>query len=316
MFNVDGWGRGPSRRFLGSFRLIFTAATALVGFGATSPALAADEALWPERRGYVDVPMGQMHYRSQGQGPVVLLLHQTPWYSIQWTKVQPRIAAAGYRAVAPDTPGFGFSPPPKGQPTLEEYADQLVALLDAIGTRDAAVIGHHTGAGIGLVFAYRHPERVRCLVLNGVPLYTDEERTAKLKNVSSRKTELKEDGSHLSEHFRWVRQNIMEGRGSLEGVQLSTLGAQLAEDKERKAYRALFAYPSMQTALRELRMPVLLLTDAEDSLKPTTQWARRIRPDFQYVELQSGGSHIAIDNPDPWSETVISFLDAQCVRSR
>lgn len=292
--------------------LLSLVAGALVLLGLARNLPAAEAQAWPERRGYVDVPMGQMHYRSQGQGSVVLLIHQTPWYSIQWSKVQPRLAAAGYRAIAPDTLGFGFSPPPdKAQPSLEDYADQLVTFLDSLGVRDVALIGHHTGAGLSLVFAHRHPERVRCVVLNGLPLYTDEEREARLKGIKP-PAPLKEDGSHLSQHFRWIRETVMGGKGSLEAVQMSTIAAQLVEDKELKAYRALFSYPHMQTALRELRVPVLLLTDADDSLKAATQWAHRIRPDLRYVELDGGGSHVALDNPGPWTEAVLKFLDSSC----
>lgn len=264
-----------------------------------------------ETRGYVDGPMGQMHYREAGQGPAVLLLHQTPWFSVQYSNVMPLLAAGGVRALAPDTPGYGFSPVPAGQPAFEQYADQLVALLDARGIERATVVGHHTGAGLALAFAQRHPRRVRCLVLHGVPLYTDAERAAKLAAVPP-PAPLQADGSHLSQQFATVREKFMHGRGSLEGVQWSVLGAALAEDRELKAYRALFGWSGANAALRSVTAPTLLLSSSDDSLHKATQQARALRPDFAYAEFDAGGSHLIFDRPRAWVDVVLPFQQQHC----
>jgi haloalkane dehalogenase len=266
-----------------------------------------------ERRAYVDVPMGQLHVRQRGEGPAILLLHQTPWFSIQWSAVMPILANAGYRVVAPDTPGFGFSPPPPPQdePSFEDYAAQLDALLEALGISETIVIGHHTGAGLGLVFADLYPQRTACLVLNGLPLYTDEVRAQRLANVSQ-PVQLKADGSHLSDRFQWIHQIIMDRQGSLEAVQLSTLSYFLAEDTELRAYRALFSYPGTHRALENLRIPTLLMSDLQDTLLDSTRSAHELRPDLAYIELEAGGSHVMLDYPQEWSESVLKFLAANC----
>ena len=64
--------------------------------------LPAIGALPGERRGYVDTPEGQIHYRAMGEGPAIMLVHQAPWASIQYRAILPLIAAAGYRAIATD----------------------------------------------------------------------------------------------------------------------------------------------------------------------------------------------------------------------
>lgn len=262
-------------------------------------------------RGYVDGPLGQMHFREAGQGPALLLLHQTPWFSVQYGTVMPLLAAAGLRALAPDTPGYGFSPVPAGQPSFEEYADQLVALLDARGIDRATVIGHHTGAGLALAFAQRHPGRVRCLVLHGLPLYGAAERAAKLAAVPP-PAALRADGSHLAQQFATVREKFMHGHGSLEGVQWSVLGAALAEDRELKAYRALFAWGGAEAALRAVAVPTLLLSSRDDSLHAATRRAHELRPDFRYVEFDAGGSHLIFDRPQQWVDAVLPFQREQC----
>jgi 4,5:9,10-diseco-3-hydroxy-5,9,17-trioxoandrosta-1(10),2-diene-4-oate hydrolase len=73
--------------------------------------------------------------------------------------------AGHYRVIAPDLPGFGRSPAPKGAVSYEAYADVLAGVLDGLGIARAHVAGLSMGGGIALTFAARHPERVRALVL-------------------------------------------------------------------------------------------------------------------------------------------------------
>jgi len=295
-----------------TIRTCFLAAS-LLALHAPVDLAGATERISPpaERRAYVDVPMGQLHVRQRGQGPALLLLHQTPWFSVQWSAVMPILAGAGYRVIAPDTPGFGFSPSPGGEPSIEDYAAQLDALLNALEISEVVVIGHHTGAGLALVFADLYPKRTACLVLNGLPLYTDEVRAQRLASVSS-PVQLKADGSHLSQRFEWIHQNIMDSKGSLEAVQLSTLSFFLAEDTDLRTYRALFSYTGTHRALADLRMPTLLLSDLQDTLLGSTRSAHELRPDLAYVELEAGGSHVMLDYPQEWTQAVLAFLAVSC----
>lgn len=128
-------------------------------------------------RRYADTPEGQVHLRERpGDGPVVVLLHQTPSSSVMWEDVMAAYPP-GPRIIAPDTPGFGASDPPSALPAdgLGYYARRLVGVLDALGVERADVAGHHTGAMIATELAVAAPERVRRLVLLGTVLVTPEE---------------------------------------------------------------------------------------------------------------------------------------------
>jgi pimeloyl-ACP methyl ester carboxylesterase len=113
----------------------------------------------------------RMHIAEQGQGPLVLLLHGFPesWYS--WRHQLQALAAAGYHAVAPDQRGYGETDQPDA---IEAYdvvtlADDVAALIDALGERQAVVIGHDWGAPVAWHAALLHPERVRAVVGMSVP---------------------------------------------------------------------------------------------------------------------------------------------------
>ena len=76
-------------------------------------------------RGYADTSLGQIHYVEAGEGPPIVLLHQTASSSVMYARAMP-LLAANYRAIAIDTPGFGMSDPPSSsQDIIEHYADAV-----------------------------------------------------------------------------------------------------------------------------------------------------------------------------------------------
>jgi soluble epoxide hydrolase / lipid-phosphate phosphatase len=114
---------------------------------------------------YVDVNGIRMHVAAQGEGDPVVLVHGFPelWYS--WRHQMPAIAAAGFRALAPDMRGYGETSAP---PEIEDYTQQaicndLVALLDALELQDAVFIGHDWGGAVVWNMALHHPARVRAV---------------------------------------------------------------------------------------------------------------------------------------------------------
>ncbi len=112
-----------------------------------------------------------LHVAEQGDGPLVLLCHGFPelWYS--WRHQLDALAAAGYRAVAPDLRGFGASDAPAGAEAygVLEHCEDLAGLIDALGEEQAVVVGHDWGAAIAWQMAVSHPERVRAVAGLSVP---------------------------------------------------------------------------------------------------------------------------------------------------
>ena len=87
----------------------------------------------------------RFHVAESGSGPLVLLLHGFPEFWWSWRHQLPALAAAGFRAVAPDLRGYGASDkPPRGYdvPTL---AADVAGLVRALGEREAVVVGHDWG---------------------------------------------------------------------------------------------------------------------------------------------------------------------------
>src|SRR5580700_1341608 len=112
------------------------------------------------RRGFADTPGGQIHYRTAGSGPIVLMLHQTPRSSDEFLDVIPAFAKH-FRVIAMDTIGYGDSYRPLDKSTkIADFAKAAVQLLDYLEIGRAHVVGHHTGSVIAMELAAVHPDRV------------------------------------------------------------------------------------------------------------------------------------------------------------
>ena len=114
----------------------------------------------------------RFHCLTDGRGPLVLLLHGFPQFSYEYRKLVPALAAAGYRAVAPDLRGIGDTSRPG---RIEDYrvqtlGDDIAALVEALGAERAHVMGHDWGGIVASEAALSHPERVdRLILVNGPP---------------------------------------------------------------------------------------------------------------------------------------------------
>ena len=124
---------------------------------------------WQHRQ--VVVNNVRLHYVESGSGPLVVLLHGFPefWYS--WRHQIPALAAAGYRAIAPDMRGYNLSEKPPGVRgyQLETLADDVYALIQHAGEERAVVVGHDWGGAVAWALAMRHPRTVAKLIVLNAP---------------------------------------------------------------------------------------------------------------------------------------------------
>jgi pimeloyl-ACP methyl ester carboxylesterase len=108
---------------------------------------------------------------SGGHGFPVVLAHGFPELAYSWRHQLPALAAAGYRAIAPDQRGYGRSSRPDA---VEDYdithlTGDLLALLDDLGEERAVFVGHDWGALVVWQLALLAPERVAGVVGMSVP---------------------------------------------------------------------------------------------------------------------------------------------------
>lgn len=261
------------------------------------------------RRGYFDGHTGQVHYRlmgAQGGRPLVLL-HQSPLSGTQFDAAMPLLAALGYCVVAPDMPGFGMSDVAPEGATLDDFASIIDAVREGMQWSGVSIVGHHTGAVLGSVYARRHPSHVEKLVLNGFPLLSEAERKHFASFYFGPK-EPKLDGSHLLTAWE-NRLRATPGWTDIHLMHRYTVEALHRGATNWKAFPLVIA-ADLERVLRELTVPTLMFTNTGEDLYESTRRAWQLRPDFfEYAEL-SGGTHDIVDEqPRQWVEAVAAFLN-------
>jgi pimeloyl-ACP methyl ester carboxylesterase len=130
-----------------------------------------------ERR-YLSVDGRRVHYRRSGEGPPLVMLHGSPGDSAMLAE-EMEAASRRFTCIALDTPGFGGSDPLPGDVLqVADLARATAAAMAALALPPCRVYGTHTGAAIGAELGAICPERVSGLVLEGLPIFTENEIAA------------------------------------------------------------------------------------------------------------------------------------------
>lgn len=142
----------------------------------SDPAVAAFAAEHPEltvRERWLEAGGVRLHLVEAGppDGAPVVLFHGFPEFWWGWRRQLPALAAAGFRAVAPDLPGYNLSDKPRrlGAYRLDRLAGLVPALADDLGVAAVPLVGHDWGGALAWWTALCHPERIARLAILNAP---------------------------------------------------------------------------------------------------------------------------------------------------
>jgi pimeloyl-ACP methyl ester carboxylesterase len=121
-----------------------------------------------EHSRFLEIEGVRVHYWEAGArtSPPLLLIHGFTASNFVWNDVFLPIAESGFRVIAPDLVGFGFSEKPRdGEYTIDAQARMLISLMDHLGIERATLVGSSYGGAIAATCALDFQERVQRLVL-------------------------------------------------------------------------------------------------------------------------------------------------------
>src|SRR4029079_5328950 len=119
---------------------------------------------------FIDVDGIRVHYQEAGDrhAPALVLIHGFASSTLVWSNVFLRLAEAGYRVIASDLLGYGYSAKPRnGEYTIAGQAKLLARLLDQLGIARAIFVGSSYGGAVAATCALDYPDRVEKLILVG-----------------------------------------------------------------------------------------------------------------------------------------------------
>jgi pimeloyl-ACP methyl ester carboxylesterase len=250
----------------------------------------------------------ELAVETRGEGDALVFLHGFPFDRTMWRHQVATLTR--WKRVAIDLRGFGASSPPTDGVSMQRYADDVVAVLDALGTRQAVFIGLSMGGYIIFELMRRYPERARALVLADTRADADapESRRSRDELIAVARAEgpdglvkrqlpkllAQETQRTRPELVREVGEMMM--RASVPGI----VGA-LEAMKER---------PDSRSLLKEIAVPTLVLVGAEDVPTPPAgakAMAGAI-PGARYAEVPAAGHLAPLEQPLVTSRLVLDFL--------
>lgn len=254
------------------------------------------------KRMFVDTPDGQLHCRTDGSGEPLLLLHQYPCSSGEFSEIIP-ILAKHFRAVAMDLPLFGDSYKPDREPTIEDFAEAALCFLNALHIEKAHVAGHHTGASVAVELAAEHPERVNKLILSGCPTFSLEEGLAWIKRYKP--LELTPDGWFLGHIWQFTMERIPENQ--MDKAYELALDYMKAGARVEEGHQAVFKYDILPK-LAKIKQPTLALCGDKDSLLPYHQPTLAHIPHARSHIINGGNVQTPRLLPNEWAQAILQFL--------
>lgn len=297
-------------------KLQVAAAVLWVGLGACRAAPIPPQQRFPAGTAfaakYLTVEGTRIRYVESGSGPAVVLIHGLAASMYSWRYTLAPVGKAGFRVIAFDNRGFGFSEASPDGYSNAAYVSLLFNLLDSLGINDAVLVGHSMGGAIAAEAALAHPERVRGLVLVdaaglGVrwPFML---RVARWPLVGS-----------LFDGFR--------GRGATAGILKVLYGepahvtaqdvdqyyAPLAEPGAGRALRGVlreFRFDALKGRIDSITAPTLVIWGSADRLIPPAVGQSMVAdlPRGAFVLVPGAGHAVPEESPEAFNRTLLGFL--------
>ena len=247
---------------------------------------------------------------DQGQGPPLLFVHGFPLNHAMWNAQVP-VFASEHRVLVPDLRGFGQSVDTDGTVTMEDFADDLAAMLDALLVREPVVYcGLSMGGYIAWPFVRKYRDRLRGLVLCDTRAVADSpegvEGRLKLaelvlrEGASAAATAMLPKalcGKTLSGHPEVV--------DAVRAMMLSADPTGIAA-----ALRGMAVRPDVSDRLREIDLRTLVVVGADDVVSPVEEMrgiAAAI-PGARFAVIPDAGHLTPVENPRAFNEALASFL--------
>jgi len=269
-----------------------------------------EQATGPTRR--VQAGAVELAVVDRGAGHPLVLLHGFPLDHSMW-QAQIDVFSATHRVIAPDLRGFGGSQVVPGTATMEQMADDVAALLDALGIDEPVVLaGLSMGGYVTFPFWRKYANRLRALVLCDTRSVPDSPEAAAVRHQSADNLTSTFSTAQLADTILpklFAPGTAIEQPGVVDAqrqviLHSSPLGA-------AAALRGMAARADSTDYLAQMSLPVLVVVGEHDVISPAEEMrllARAIAGS-EFAILQGAGHMSPLERPADFNAALRSFLD-------
>ena len=275
-----------------------------------------------------EIAVGALTFDALADGPedaeLVLLLHGFPQTSASWRDQVTALAAAGYRAVAPDQRGYS----PRARPTelaayaMPELVGDVIGFADALGAERFHLVGHDWGGAVAWQVAGRHPDRLHTLAVVSTP-HPEALRRAYLGELGGDQAERSgymtffrqpDSQDRMLENDAAVFRLLFAGSGMPEGRErpyLEALGTPQALGAALNWYRA--ASVADAEGLGPITTPTLYVWSTEDvalGTEAAEATAQCVEGPYHFAVIEGVSHWIAEQAPDRLNQLLLDHVSA------
>lgn len=255
----------------------------------------------------------RVHYLDQGSGPVLVLLHGSGNGACGVSNFRgniPALVKAGYRVIAPDLIGFGYSDKPSDvEYPLSFFIECVKQALDVIGVDRYSLIGNSLGGAVALGFALAHPTNVERLVLmapggvNDLPDYLAMPGMAAMFTLYGSGTPVTE--AALKDFF--IKAFVVNPDCVSDALVHER--AEMAKGQNPQAIKTM-KVPNMTERLGEILCPTLTLWGLNEQMMPDSGIMRLAKglKHGRMVLVPQCGHWVMIEHRELFNRTVLDFL--------
>ncbi len=249
-----------------------------------------------------------MYVAVRGHGPAITLVHGFP-LNHRIYDTQFRALSHTYRVIVPDLRGFGKTPFHGNEITIDTYADDVAAVLDALHVEQTILAGLSMGGYIAFAFWRRHPERVKGLVLLATRAQadTEEARQNRFRTIE----QVQKDGLEpLIEGMipKLLAPSTLRGKAHVVRKLQHIMHCSTVEGVVA-ALRAMAHRPDSRPTLGTITVPTLVVAGREDALIPLADaedMALAI-PDARLRVLDQAGHLVTMERPRMTARLLAEF---------
>ncbi|RQT18703.1 alpha/beta fold hydrolase [Burkholderia contaminans] len=272
----------------------------------------------PPAGSFTDVPGGlRLHHYEAGAGRPVVFIHGSGPGASGFSNFKhnvPAFAAAGYRAIVVDLPGYGQSSKPADVAyTLDFFVAALHAQLNALGIGPAVLLGNSLGGAIALKYALDHPDEVDGLIMMAPGGVEDRDTYFRMEGIQ-RMVKLFTNRQMNDDTMRELLTLLVHDPAIVTDALVAERMKVCVEQPTEVL--STMSVPNLTDALGDLRTPVLGFWGTDDRFNPVggaLKFLERCR-DARFVLMNRCGHWVMVEHADYFNRECLDFLATRNTR--
>lgn len=250
----------------------------------------------------------ELYHEESGQGTPVVFLHGFPFNHHLWD-AQRAALSSDYRVITPDLRGHGESPAPNGPYSMDEMADDIIALLDRLGIEQAVWAGHSMGGYILMAALRRAPQRIRAAIWIATHAQADPPQRQITRRESAERALKNGSGDIAFGMMPVLFSPSVEGKSPL-AQRIYEMMVKTPPAGVAGALYGMAARPSSIDSLRGLNIPALVIGGTEDQLvkRELIEELAALIPQTTLDWIDGAGHLPMIEKPDETTAALRRFL--------